>query len=578
MFLTYYLKGLGGDIYNIETDQNIYTDSQTIYLPESLSFNQSKKASTKLFQIILSHLWAQNFYETWSNKVLLKLKDKGDSMNQFLKIFCRLECIRLDYCIRRDLPGLWAQQASLRSREKNNIDTWKAWKNKSKVLSAKESTSSTSLSLISKFVNDPLPILEVFQHEFQVQELHKILDSKIAVQKEDFRASLQKLLDENLDHQDQGENQKEQIEVDQVDGDQTKGEPQYEISVNGEKLEISQNLSDAIGAIIKDLGYLPDDYLKPNSNGRYVDQLSNQNPNENEKDSNHELKTYFYDEWDCTSQAYKKLFCHLNEVDIVEGDNGFIQQTLEKYHANLKSIKKTFEAIIAENSIQKKQIDGDHLDYNAIIDTMPDLLMGNEISEHLYSRYQTKERNIAVMFMVDMSGSTLGWVNDAERESLVLLCEALTLLGDRYAIYGFSGRTNKKCEVYRIKEFDEPYDHHVKSRISGIRPKAYTRMGVAIRHLGRKLQYTNAKTKLLVTLSDGRPEDYGGYKGTYGIEDTRKALLEVKQLGINPFCVTIDNEAQEYLPRMYGKINYTVIDDVKKLPYKVADIYRKLTC
>ena len=499
-------------------------------------------------------------------------------MSQFLKIFYRLECLRLDYCIKRDLPGLWAQQLSFRSREQENIDIWNLWKDKSKILSSKQSTSFTSLSLTDKLINDPLPILEIFQHEFQIQELREIMESKTEAQKEDFRASLQKFLDENLGHQEQGDSQKQQMEIDKVENDQINERPQYELSVNGERLKISQNLSDTIGAIIKDLGYLPDDYLKPNSNGRYVDQLSNQTLNENEKDSEQKSKTFFYDEWDCTSQTYKKFFCQLNEVDIVEGDDGFIQNTLEKYRANLKSIKKTFEAIIAENSIQKKQVDGDHLDYNAIIDTIPDLLMGNEISEHLYSRYQTKERNIAVMFMVDMSGSTLGWVNDAERESLVLLCEALTLLGDRYAIYGFSGRTNKKCEVYRIKEFDEPYDRHVKSRISGIRPKAYTRMGVAIRHLGRKLQNTNAKTKLLVTLSDGRPEDYGGYKGTYGIEDTRKALLELKQLGINPFCVTIDNEAQEYLPRMYGKINYTVIDDVKKLPYKVADIYRKLTC
>ena len=101
-------------------------------------------------------------------------------------------------------------------------------------------------------------------------------------------------------------------------------------------------------------------------------------------------------------------------------------------------------------------------------------------------------------------------------------------------------------------------------------------MGVAIRHLGRKLQHTNANKTAGYSI-DGRPEDYGGYKGTYGIEDTRKALLELKQSN-KSFCVTIDNEAQEYLPRMYGKINYTVIDDVKKLPYKVADIYRKLTC
>ena len=181
------------------------------------------------------------------------------------------------------------------------------------------------------------------------------------------------------------------------------------------------------------------------------------------------------------------------------------------------------------------------------------------------------------MFMVDMSGSTLGWVNDAERESLVLLCEALELLGDRYAIYGFSGRTNKRCEVYKIKEFDEPYNLEVRQRISGIRPKAYTRMGVAIRHLGHLLHQTRARTKLLITLSDGRPEDYGGYKGKYGIEDTRHALLESRQGGIHSFCITIDNEAQEYLPHMYGPANYAVIDEVQKLPYKVADIYRRLT-
>lgn len=33
------------------------------------------------------------------------------------------------------------------------------------------------------------------------------------------------------------------------------------------------------------------------------------------------------------------------------------------------------------------------------------------------------ERNIAVVIMVDMSGSTKGWGNEAERESLILLTE-----------------------------------------------------------------------------------------------------------------------------------------------------------
>ena len=103
-------------------------------------------------------------------------------------------------------------------------------------------------------------------------------------------------------------------------------------------------------------------------------------------------------------------------------------------------------------------------------------------------------------------------------------------------------------------------------------------MGFAIRHLTHLLNEVEARTKLLITLSDGKPDDYfDGYRGKYGIEDTRQALIEAKRQGIHPFCITIDREGQEYLPHMYGAVNYTVIDEVRKLPLKVADIYRKLT-
>ena len=109
--------------------------------------------------------------------------------------------------------------------------------------------------------------------------------------------------------------------------------------------------------------------------------------------------------------------------------------------------------------------------------------------------------------MVDMSGSKMGWINDADRESLVLWCEALEILGDRYAIYGFSGMTRKRCELYRIKRFDEPYNDDVRARVAGIQPRDYTRMGVTIRHLTKLLNGIEARTKLLVTLSDGKPDD-----------------------------------------------------------------------
>jgi nitric oxide reductase NorD protein len=176
-----------------------------------------------------------------------------------------------------------------------------------------------------------------------------------------------------------------------------------------------------------------------------------------------------------------------------------------------------------------------------------------------------------------MSGSTQGWINDAERESLILLCEVLEILGDQYAIYGFSGWARKRCDIYKVKQFNEPYDENVQGKIAAIDAQDYTRMGVAIRHLSSLLNQVEAKTRILITLSDGRPEDYGEYRGKYGIEDTRMALLEAKQSGIHSFCITIDKQGLEYLPHMYGAANYAVIDEVEKLPLKVADIYRKLT-
>ena len=177
-----------------------------------------------------------------------------------------------------------------------------------------------------------------------------------------------------------------------------------------------------------------------------------------------------------------------------------------------------------------------------------------------------------------MSGSTKGWVNDAEREALVLMCEALEVLGDRYAIYGFSGMTRKKCELFRIKRFDEAYDEAVKARISGIRPQDYTRMGFALRHLSRLLLDVEARSRLLITLTDGRPEDYNdNYRGEYGIADTRQALIEARRAGIHPFCITIDREGHDYLARLYGPARFVVLDQVAALPLKVAQIYRRLT-
>jgi nitric oxide reductase NorD protein len=220
---------------------------------------------------------------------------------------------------------------------------------------------------------------------------------------------------------------------------------------------------------------------------------------------------------------------------------------------------------------------GDEVDIDALVEALADSRDGSEMSERLFTQRHRNERNIAVLFMVDMSGSTKGWINEAEREALLLLCEALEALGDRYAIYGFSGATRQRCEVYRIKPFHQRYDADIQARISAIAPQDYTRMGFAIRHLSKLLNGIEARTRVLITLSDGKPDDLDLYRGDYGIEDTRRALQEARRAGIHPYCITIDREARAYLPHMYGPAAYTVIDDVRQLPLKVSDIYRRLT-
>ncbi len=176
-----------------------------------------------------------------------------------------------------------------------------------------------------------------------------------------------------------------------------------------------------------------------------------------------------------------------------------------------------------------------------------------------------------------MLARTTGRINKVERESLILLCETLELLGDHYAIYGFSGRGHRHCQCFHIKDFDERYDDKVRGRIEGIQAQQHTRLGTAIRHLGTRLSQVEARTRLLITLSDGRPDDINGYRGQYGIEDTRKAVIEMRQLGLHPYCITIDTDAREYIPHMFGGNGFAIINQVDELPGKIANIYRRLT-
>lgn len=284
-----------------------------------------------------------------------------------------------------------------------------------------------------------------------------------------------------------------------------------------------------------------------------------------------------YDEWDYRRNGYRKRWCTLYEKTLGGVKSSFRSDTLVKYKYQLQRLKHQFEMLRIQHRHITKQRFGDEIDLDALIDALGDQRAGRSPSERLFIRLQRNQRDISTIFLVDMSNSTEGWVGVAIKEALILLSEALEVVGDSYGIYGFSGMRRSKCEVYQIKGLDELANETVYQRISAITPMEYTRMGPAIRHVSSKLQEAPGKIRLLIILSDGKPEDYDDYKSDYAIEDTKKALLEARGASVVPFCITIDKISQDYHAHMYGRGNYIFVNNVNILPQKMSEMYRLLT-
>jgi nitric oxide reductase NorD protein len=347
------------------------------------------------------------------------------------------------------------------------------------------------------------------------------------------------------------------------------------ITIDNEKVQLDDELQRLASSITSDLGYLPEQYVS-SAVGRAGKGYAPFPAGANEEGP--ELTgPVIYDEWDYRRNDFRKKWCNVLEKPIPLTRSSFYPMTLEKYHGQINRLRYQFELMRTSERFIRRQRDGDDIDLDALIESLADSRAGLAPSDRLFIRLRRDERDIAVLFLVDMSNSTQGWVNEAIKESLVLLCEALEVVGDRYGIYGFSGMRRLRTDFFHIKHLDEPYDELVKQRISSIAPREYTRMGPALRHATTLLDKVDSRLRLLVTLSDGKPEDYDDYKGEYAVEDTRHALIEAKAAGIHPFCITVDRHAQEYIGHMYGSVNYIQIDDVKKLPHRMPEIYRVLT-
>lgn len=302
---------------------------------------------------------------------------------------------------------------------------------------------------------------------------------------------------------------------------------------------------------------------------------------------------YNYDEWDRELTDHRVGWCRVVEKRVKHGDRNFVELTKERHKGVISSIRHQFQLMKPENLTRvANEVDGEEFDLNAVIDYVIDRRADGQQSERIYTKRLRRRRDVAVSFLLDQSSSTARTIGrhplqpytrpgrriiEIEKEGLVLMSEALEAVGDVYSINGFTSEGRRNVKFYVVKDFDEKYNDEVKRRIGGINYQNNTRLGAAIRHATAKLAKQDARTRLLIVLSDGRPYDHDYGDARYAREDTREALRQAKNEGITPFCITIDRESEAELRDLYGEVGYTIIDDVLSLPERLPGIYRRLT-
>ncbi|MCA9499345.1 MAG: VWA domain-containing protein [Nitrospira sp.] len=293
---------------------------------------------------------------------------------------------------------------------------------------------------------------------------------------------------------------------------------------------------------------------------------------------------YLYEEWDGMVRDYRPHWCRVMEQPGREGASDFVDETFQTYGPMVRLIRRYFEAIRPEAFRRMgRQSHGEDIDLDALVNWVVDRRQGNDSSDQVYATRQKRDRQVAVAFLVDMSGSTGRQIGararpviDIEKEGLILLSEALSAIGDQYAMYGFSGQSRQSVDIHVLKDFAQRPGGRIGLKISGVTSKQQNRDGAAIRHATQRLKQQAAKVRLLILISDGKPLD-DDYADEYSLEDTKMALREARLHGIHPFCITIDQAPTDYVKRMYGEIGYVVVDEVESLPMKLPKIYQRLT-
>jgi nitric oxide reductase NorD protein len=251
-----------------------------------------------------------------------------------------------------------------------------------------------------------------------------------------------------------------------------------------------------------------------------------------------------------------------------------------RHRRRIDDLRALFERLEAVRAWRLRQPDGPDIDVDAVVGRYAGLRAGNCADDKLYAARRRHSRDVAMMVLLDASMSTDGWVAnrrvmDVEKESVVILGEALSGLYDEVAIAAFYSQTRRDCRFVALKGFREPWATGY-DRLWGLEPRGYTRVGPAVRHATTLLLRTGARKRVLLLVSDGKPTDLDRYEGRHGIADVRQAVREAEAVQVETVALAVDHAARLYLPRMFGPSRFEILPSPARLPDAMARVCRDL--
>ena len=415
--LELFLRGLAGRRLQLEPATDIWTDTEIIFLPERIAAYPAREQNFRLYKAIVVHHWAQARYGTFNLELAPVLAGYAVP-ERALAWLNLLEALRLESQIGRGFPGLAALLAALRPAHPASLAAANAR------LSCPGSAVADSVSLLGEFYSLALPEPFPYMGSLHPERAAEVRGERIAKER---RALYTELAQLRLAAQaERGEAEAGEPEL---DVDSAFDTLEFELEIDGEAVAPPEEVAKLMRSIIQDFGEIPEEYLLASGPGAYAAEALPPAEAAGEPGETQAAGGRLYDEWDFRRRDYRKDWCVLFESDVLAGDPGYVAAVRARYAGQIAQLRRRFEALRGEDRLARRQYEGEDIDFDAVVEAYADRKSGIEASERLFVQRRRIERNIAVMFMVDMSGSTKGWINACEREALVLLCEALEALG-----------------------------------------------------------------------------------------------------------------------------------------------------